>query len=173
MVEGTVQSTLSYVAQAFGANHRPDPRLDADGKTCFMLHEQSRAYKNQDGSRKKQKALPMMVLRKMKELAMIPWQKATISLLIGAIFFAMRSCEYLATNTPESDRRTKILRLRNLIFKKDGKTVPHSSPSLHASDIVMIIFEFQKNDKRDIQIHMFRTSDDILNPVIAWADTAK
>ena len=37
----------------------------------------------------------------------------------------------------------------------------------------MIIFEFQKNDKRDIQIHMFRTSDDVLNPVIAWATTVK
>ena len=37
----------------------------------------------------------------------------------------------------------------------------------------MIIFEFQKNDKRDIQVHMFKTSDNILNPVIAWANTVK
>ena len=41
------------------------------------------------------------------------------------------------------------------------------------ADIVMIIFEFQKNDKRDIQVHMFRTSDRSLNPVIAWARTVQ
>jgi hypothetical protein len=173
LVEGTVQSTLSYVAQAFGANNRPDPRLDTDGKTCFMLQEQARAYRNQDASRKKQKALPMMVLRKLNELAQTPWQQATATLLIGAIFFAMRSCEYLATNTPERERRTRILRLRNIIFKKQGITVPHSSHQLELADIVMIVFEFQKNDKRDVQIHMFKTSDDVLNPVIAWAKTVK
>ena len=115
----------------------------------------------------------MMVLRKMLEVATTPWQIATAWLCIGAIFFAMRSCEYLCTNTPEADRRTRILRLRNIIFKKQGSTIPHSSPQLDSADIVMIIFEFQKNDKRDIQIHMFRTSDNVLNPVIAWATTVR
>jgi hypothetical protein len=172
-VEGTVQATLSYVAQAFGANNRPDPRLDSDGKTCFMLHELSRAYRNQDKSRKKQKALPMMVLRKILEVSETPWQQATSWLLIGAIFFAMRSCKYLNTNTPKADRRTKILRLRNIIFKKNGITIAHSAQGLEEADIVMIIFEFQKNDKRDIQVHMFQTSDRVLNPVIAWAKTVK
>jgi hypothetical protein len=131
-----------------------------------------RAYRNQDGKKKKQKALPMMVLRKMSELQNTKWQQAVVWLLIGAIFFAMRSCEYLDTKTPETERRTKILRLRNIIFKNNGKTVKHSD-NIHEAEIVMIIFEFQKNDKRDIQIHMFRTSDAILNPVIAWANTVK
>jgi hypothetical protein len=115
----------------------------------------------------------MMVLRKMLEVSETPWQQATSWLLIGAIFFAMRSCEYLNTNTPEADRRTKILRLRNIIFKKNGITVAHSAQELEEADIVMIIFEFQKNDKRDIQVHMFQTSDSVLNPVIAWAKTVK
>ena len=69
LVEGTVSSTLSYVAQEFMSNNRPDPRLDADGKTCFILQEQFRGYRNQDGTKLKQKALPMTVLRKMLELA--------------------------------------------------------------------------------------------------------
>jgi hypothetical protein len=173
LVEGTVQATISYVAQAFGANDRPDPRLDSDGKICFLLKEQFRAYKNQDGSKKKQKALPMMVLRKILDLSETEWQKATAWLLIGAIFFAMRSCEYLHTKTSESERRTKILRLRNIIFKKDGISISHKSKDLEKADIVMIIFEFQKNDKRDVQVHMFQTSDDVLNPVKAWAMTVK
>jgi len=54
----TVNSTVSYVAQTFKANIRGDPRLDTDGKMCFLLNEQWRAYKNLDGKRKKQKALP-------------------------------------------------------------------------------------------------------------------
>ena len=132
-----------------------------------------RAYRNQDGKKKKQKALPMMVLRKMLELANSPWETAVAWLLIGAIFFAMRSCEYLDTKIPESDRRTKILRLRNIIFKSNGITIPHTSNDIENADIVLIVFEFQKNDKRNIQIHMFKTSDEILNPVVAWAKTVK
>ena len=115
----------------------------------------------------------MMVLRKVLDLAESDWQKATAWLLIGAIFFAMRSCEYLNTRTTESERRTKILRLRNIIFKKNGITLSHTDRYLAQADIVMIVFEFQKNDKRDIQVHMFQTSDDVLNPVIAWATTVK
>ena len=114
-----------------------------------------------------------MVLRKLLDLTQSPWKIAVVWLLIGAIFFAMQSCEYLDTNTPEEDRRTKLLRLRNIIFKKNGITIPHPSPYLEESDIVMIIFEFQKNYKEDIQVNIFRTSDDILNPVIAWAKTVK
>jgi hypothetical protein len=173
LVEGTVNASLSYVAQAFRSNNRKDPRLDADGKMCFIIQEQLRAYRNQDGSRAKQKALPMKVLRKMYELAETPWDSAVTHLLIGAIFFAMRSCEYLKTSSHESSKRTKILRMSSIIFKKDGKLLPHDSSALHTADIVRIKFEFQKNDRRDVCIHMFGTNDPILNPVAAWATTVK
>ena len=53
LVEGTVNATFSYVAQAFRSNNRSDPRLDIDNKICFILHEQFRAYYNQDGPRRK------------------------------------------------------------------------------------------------------------------------
>ena len=79
----------------------------------------------------------------------------------------------METKTTESERRTKILRLRNIIFKKNGITLQHTDEHLAQADIVMIVFEFQKNDKRDIQVHMFQTSDEVLNPVIAWAKTVK
>ena len=85
----------------------------------------------------------------------------------------MRSCEYLETNTPEKDRRTKISRLRNVILKKDGRILSHSDPYLESADLVVVNFEFQKNDKRDVQVHMFKTDDDVLNPVKALAMTVK
>ena len=75
MVEGTVSATLSYVAQAFGSNNRPDPRLEADGKLLFILKEKFRGYHNQDGTKLKQKALPMMVLRKLLYLAVSEREK--------------------------------------------------------------------------------------------------
>ena len=113
----------------------------------------------------------MMVLRKMMHLSTTPWEVATSWLLIGAIFFAMRSCEFLQTTSREESKRTKILRLRNVQFTLQGKILPHSHPQLEECDIVIITFEFQKNDTRDTQIHMFKTSDHLLNPVKAWAKT--
>ena len=138
------------------------------------MTEQWRGYRNQDGNRKKQKALPMLVLRKMYDLASSEWEKAVVSLLIGAIFFAMRSCEYLETNTKEENRRTKIIRLRNITFKnKDSTLLKATDEKLEEAAIVIITFEFQKNDKRNIQVHMFSTEDKILNPVTAWATVIK
>ena len=96
---------------------------------------------------------------------------ATTHLCIGAIFFAMRSCEYLQTSHKEDSKRTKILRLRNIQFKKDGKLLTHNSPCLALSDLVMITFEYQKNNMRNKTVHMFKTKDKILCPVKAWAYT--
>ena len=114
----------------------------------------------------------MKVLRKMWELASSKRDEATAWLLIGAIFFAMRSCEYLATASEES-KRTKVIRVKNITFKKGSKIVKHDDPNLDKSDLVRIRFEYQKNDKRDICVHMFRSGDKILCPVIAWAATVK
>jgi len=109
----------------------------------------------------------------MLELASSHWDKAVSWLLIGAIFFAMRSCEYLERNTKEENRRKKILRLKNIAFKKNGGMVQHNDPHLAYSDLVIVTFEFQKNTKRDVQVpvHMFRTDDSVLNPVKAFAET--
>jgi len=92
-------------------------------------------------------------------------------LVRGAFFFAMRSCEYLKVSGHE--RRTKLLRLRNLRFFKNRQEVSKSSPHLRFSDTISITFEFQKNDERDITITMHRTGDAILCPVIVWADLAQ
>ena len=171
LVEGTVSTTLAHVAQTFRANNRHDPRLDHDGKTSYILQEQYRGYSNQDRAQKNQKALPIAVLRKMMELVFTDKEKALGHLCIGAIFFAMRSCEYLQSNHKEDSKPTRILRLRNIIFKRDGNTVNHDSPWINYSELVIITFEFQKNTKRNKTVHMFKTNDVLLCPVKAWATT--
>ena len=114
----------------------------------------------------------MSVLRKMLNLASTERDIALAWLQIGAIFFAMRSCEYLKT-AKEDSKRTKIIQLGNLCFKKDGKNLSTNSPFLHTADMVRVRFEFQKNDKRDVIVHMFKSGDKVLCPVIAWAATVK
>ena len=173
LVEGTVSTTLSHVAQAFRANHREDPRLDMDGKTAYIITEQLKGYKNEDSSKRKQKALPMFVIRKIMELAITDKQIALAWLLVGAIFFAMRSCEYLKTVHKEDSKRTKILRLKNIIFKKNRKTLDHTDEEIVSADLVIIKFEFQKNNIRNKSVHMWSTGDKVLCPVRAWAETVR
>ena len=164
-MEGTVAATLSYVAQAFRSNNRSDPRLDEDNKMCFLIKEQIRGHRNEDGNKKKQKALPMSVVRKIFELASSDLEQAVSWLLIGALFFAMHA-SILKTSSSESNKRMKIIRLKNIIFKKDTRIVPHSlSDVLSTADLVLITFKFQKNAKRCQIVHMFNSGDKISNPV--------
>ena len=110
MVEGSVTTTVVHVTQTFRANNRKDPRLDQDGKTSFMLQEQFKGYRNLDGAKQKQKALPMSVIRKKLEVAITDLDLKIARLLTGALFFAMRSCEYLETGREEvsKDKNNKI-----------------------------------------------------------------
>ena len=107
----------------------------------------------------------------MHEIANTHKELALSNLCIGAIFFAMRSCEYLISTHNEDSKRTKILRLRNIQFKKNGTLLTHDSHDTHLSDLVLITFEFQKNNCRNKTVHMFKTDDDILCPVKSWAYT--
>jgi hypothetical protein len=112
----------------------------------------------------------MMVLRKMMELANSERDIAVSWLLIGAIFFAMRSCEYLKTSAEEK-KRTNVVRVGNIQFKKGNRLLNNTDPNIISADIVRIRFTYQKNDKRDVCIHMFRSNDTVLCPVVAWANT--
>jgi hypothetical protein len=94
-------------------------------------------------------------------------EKALSQLYRGAIFFAMRSCEYVEYKGKK--RRTKKLCLRNIRFFLGKRELPHTSPDLHRADCVTINFEYQKNDVRDDIVTQQRTGDPILCPVVTWA----
>ena len=111
----------------------------------------------------------------MHTIALSSWDAAVAHLLILAFFFCMRSCEFLSTRYPEESRRTKILRLKNITFKKDNHFLSHtcSLRDLETADIIIITFEFQKNDWRNHTVHMFKTDDHLLCPVKAGARVVK
>ena len=111
----------------------------------------------------------------MYEVSSTDWEIAVTWLLVLALFFAMRSCEYLETRYAEESKRTKILRCKNFTFKKNGRRLDHSLPFevLASADLVILLFEFQKNDWRNHSVHMFGTGDGLLCPVRAAAFSVK
>jgi hypothetical protein len=94
----SVRTALDNVSQALKLADRPDPRLDRDGKFAFVLQRQLRGYRASDAPKRRQIAIPGSVLREFYRLSLSFIDKARCELLIGAFFFAMRSCEYLTVS---------------------------------------------------------------------------
>ena len=65
------------------------------------------------------------------------------------------------------------MRVKNVIFKLKNRVLKHSNKKLKEADLVQIVFEFQKNDRQDVKVHMFRSGDPLLCPVVAWATTVQ
>jgi hypothetical protein len=164
--EGSVRAALDAVASTFRSNGLPSPIHEPSGRLLYVLGRQLKGYKNNDPGSKPQKALPPSVIREVATITNTPLDLAIAQLVVGAFFFAMRSCEY---STVSGERRTKLLQVSNIRFFKNKKEVPHSSPHLHLADCVSITFTFQKNEHRDETITMHRTLDPTLCPVRSWA----
>lgn len=169
MASSTCNAAIRDVAQAFQAHGLPDPRLDADGKkTAFLLLRQFRGYTNRDPGTKHQKALSIDLIRAMvsRPTENKPAQLAFQQLYLLGFFFAMRSCENFRV---KGERRTHPIRLRNLVFRKNHKIVPHDSPDLALADTISITFEYQKKDERNDTVTQATTGDPLLCPVRAAA----
>jgi hypothetical protein len=146
LAASTCRASLSNVCATFRNEGRPDPSLDPDGITSFLLRRQLKGYANDDPANKGQKPITLdlitkMITRQCSEPGLIVFHKLTLL----AFFFAMRSCEYLRTT---GERRTEPLR-RQFFSRKDNKIVPQDDPNLHLPDAVTLTFEFQKRDLRD------------------------
>ena len=116
LAEGTVRTAVDHVAQKFRSNKPLDPRNNNRGRISYILQQQYKCYNIQDKNAKQQKSLPLIALIELHKKKNTVENIAIDQLCIGAIFFAMRSCEYLCTNIPEERRRINTLRLRNIRF---------------------------------------------------------
>ena len=154
--------------QALWHGQRPDPCLDENGKLSILLLQQYCGYRNLDKNVKQQKALLLIVLRQLIKTRSSIENIAIAQLCSGALFFAMRSCEYLRTNIAEEKRRTKTLRIHNLCFFKKGRQIVHSDRNLSLAYTITLNFEFQKLDERHKSVTMHRSGDSTLCPVRAW-----
>jgi hypothetical protein len=58
LVESTVRSTISFMAQTFRECDRPNPTKDEDGELGRLLSRQYRSFRNKDPSPSQQKSSP-------------------------------------------------------------------------------------------------------------------
>ena len=167
----TAKSTLDHVASTFVANSRPDPTADTRGDRHEYLRRQISGYRRHDPPVKHQKALPPIVFRHVIHYATHPRAKARSQLLSGALFFALRSCEYLFIG--HKDRKTRTIEVQDIVFTNGASIVPHSSPHLHLSEAVTINFGDQKSEIRFELVTQYNNGDSQLNPVYNWASIVR
>ncbi len=89
----------------------------------------------------RQAAVTASILRQFTKIAISSTDKEIHELFTGAIFFAMRSCEYLKVSGP---RKTKIIALHNIRLFIGNRQLTHSDPNLHLETTISITFEEQK-----------------------------
>jgi hypothetical protein len=133
-----------------------------------------KSYRDSDPARKSQACLPIKVWLRIQGSQSSPFHTAMSELLTGALFFAMRSCEYTTTSTADGPKKTKIVTCHNVHFYKHVTTglmeIRQTSPlpSLLDADCVSITFVSQKNGEKDLTITQYK-SNNKLDPVTSWA----
>ncbi|KAI2505693.1 hypothetical protein MHU86_8752 [Fragilaria crotonensis] len=169
----TVRSALDDVAQAYRAHKFVSPVHDSRGRLDAVLAAQLKSYALEDPEPKRPQAIPAAVVAVVARAGATEIQRAVGQLVVGAFFFAMRSCEYSEVN---GNRRTRILRLADLDFRKDGRSVDLAEAQrLREADTVSVTYRNQKNGDRGVTVTQHRTGGDehsTLCPVRAFAGLA-
>lgn len=136
----------------------------------MTVERQTRGYKRSDPATKHEKALPPIVFRHRLRHSISSRAIARAHLIAGALFFAMRSCEYLRVG-PTEERKTRAIRVRDIVFRRNNRVVAHSDPDLAESDSVDVTFGDQKTEVKDETISQDNNDDPELNPVRNMAYT--
>ena len=165
----TARAAADHVSKIIESCGWPDPRLNVSGKTCIQITRQTKSYKTKDGPTHHQKALPPEVYRWWLRHAEHPREKARAELLAGALFFAMRSCEY--SKTKSKDQKTRPIRPADILFRIGAEIIPHNDHRKYIAENVEITFRIQKNGTIEDQILQWHTNDKELCPVKDWATT--
>jgi hypothetical protein len=166
----TVETHINGVAAEFRKNGHPDPSKDVDGNQHHRLYSVYRGYTNKDPPTKHEKAIPHDVLRTISQQSSTDSAatQAFNRLLRLAFFWAMRSCEYCQVDKANS-RRTKVLKVKNFIFRRNNVTIPHDDPDLCKADTVSIQFEWQKKLIRNDLVTQHNNGDPDFNPTVCAA----
>ena len=167
---GTVKTTVDNVSQVFRDHGYPDPRLDEDKVVARILQQQYHGYKEKDPGERQEKAIPLSMLRHAIEISTTPLETACAVLAGGALFFCMRSCEYVKV-PDQHDKKTKLLCLRNIRFFVDDKETKYNDKWFSKANTVSITFEDQKNGNKMETISLHETGDKLICPVKFWSLT--
>jgi hypothetical protein len=157
-------------------NHAPDPRMSTDGKLSISEKRILAGFKAGDGNETRQKAIPVSVIRQVDRIyssSNDSLSVASAQLIIGAFFFAIRSCEFSKTTSPKEIKRTKIIMIGDVQFFKDSMRINHDDPKITEADVISITFRSQKNGEKNQTISMHKSNDSSICPVMVWASIVK
>ena len=175
----TVAAAISDVVQTFRQNLRPDPSRDESGTKSAIITRQLKNYTNQDPPKQSQQCLPILVWERLLMDQSSPLTEAMGHLACGALFFAMRSCEYSSPNKSDGLCKTKILCVENFCFFQEQPNgmhieIAHSSPLpiLQSADCITITFINQKNGEKEASITQHKSGHKLC-PVKIWAANVK
>ena len=139
LLAGSVKDTLRHVHQVFRLNGFGDPGADESGRTALRISRILNSYKKEDPNTINQCTIPLLIFKYLK-LNVRSTKNRHLSLLAGgALFFGMRSCEYL--KTPNADKKqTKLLCVRNFQFMKKNTRMDLKLNNITKADYVAITF---------------------------------
>ena len=89
-------------------------------------------------------------------------------LATGALFYGMRSCEYLRVRNAHQ-KQTKILKIENFKFFIKNKKLDNQKDNLMRADFLAITFVSQKNGEK-FQSIIQHKSNRTLCPIKAWGE---
>ena len=165
LMGNTVDATLHNVSETFCKCSLRNPTLDEDGIKSIIVSKQLKGYKKKDPARRYQLALPLSIFEKIYFNQKSSLNMTMGQLIMGALFFAMRSCKYSLTPKHE-EKKTKLLCLYNLQFF-DGSTEITNINQIQNSQLVRITFESTKTDVKDVSVIQHRTNKELC-PVKFW-----
>ena len=161
----TVRDTVGSVRTTFRINNLEDPGADGSGNQSLFIARQLKKYQDEDPGSEGQKALPLQVFRRMINNRITSRDEFLGHLLVGALFFAMRSCEYSKVNG--LPRKTRLLCVRNIVFYIQNKIMERDRDASKA-DYVAITFESQKNANKNETIIQHKNNKELC-PVRSWS----
>ena len=143
---------------------------EADGSPNIAIARQLRGYKDSDPGINHQACIPLEVFKAIYNCTTSHFDISIGQLISGALFFACRSCEYTDAGLAEDEKRkTKVLRLKDLRFIKNNRTI---NSNYETADSVAITFRFQKNGEKNYTITQHKTGTEFC-PVRAWGGLKK
>ena len=109
----------------------------------------------QDPPTKLEKAVPLSLLAHMLTNSTDELDRVSISLLISALFFCLRSCEYLKT-PGRNQKKTRVILLGGIRFFRKGKILSFHDHHLRLADYVAVTIFDQKNGEKFQTVHVER-----------------
>ena len=117
LLAGSVKDTLRHVRQVFRSNGLDDPGADDSDRTALRITRILSSYEKADPNTSNQSALPLIFFEHMRLNDKTRKSKHLGLLAGGALFFGIRSCEYLKPKNANK-KQTRLLRIKNFQFMK-------------------------------------------------------